>query len=529
MNYRSFILFLSAVSLLFSGCEREIEGQIFIVTESRENIKLGLVEVAAVDQKEFRRIKTEVLKESADLHRNALSECEPIYANLRKITSRLEVLTSEAEERLDSLVQDTFSVSSAELDFYSKTLVNEGRKMTRETWDEDFEKGGFLDQHEYGSLADGFSEKRNRFLKKANECNLALQEYNAEYARLQEKLPDDPIAHAALELFYSTIPLSALTVSDSDGAFSLTLDNNSDYIVFARASRKLPTGKEENYEWNVPIYPPNEVEKKPLILSNHNQSLLVEEFQDLLPAFKHPESPEDIKSRLNLGFEPMSLPDRDESGKHHALTNLGSGLMSFADAFSGDWTIEEAVVHPGGKGRLVMLSKQEQVYRLSNAYTFDSFKEGDLPTIRATRGPSNRWPTKSRIYLALGETSDDNQLRFDSYTIVPSNPKILEAVLTHIPTGRVFRVYVDVYGINRTGISTDLSIPYAGLTSQLGDYAEFFVHEGQEFTLKTSPSVTYRVSSIAEDTTTLEVEGGEEDGRVLILQMQEDLGREFEP
>ena len=48
------------ISLLLSSCAKPLDGQIFIVTKGRDNVRLGLVEIRLIDDKNWRKIRDEL-------------------------------------------------------------------------------------------------------------------------------------------------------------------------------------------------------------------------------------------------------------------------------------------------------------------------------------------------------------------------------------------------------------------------------------------------------------------------------------
>lgn len=186
---------LVSVILMF-GCshEGELRGDIFIVTNSAANIKLGLVEVSAIaekDMKEFlsnrsKVVETEIARaqEDYDTIKGQYDEANRQYLQARKWAQ---------EEESRNLSGDGFSLSDAGREFDKASVLDEIRPK--------------LD---------------------SAEVTLAY-------------------VHSAAPWFEG-MPKATVTAStDSDGKFSMRLPRSGKFALVAHASRQVFSSKEEYY------------------------------------------------------------------------------------------------------------------------------------------------------------------------------------------------------------------------------------------------------------------------------------------
>ena len=85
------------LAFVLGGCsqKREINGQVFVVTKGRENVKMGLVHIHAVSAEQLAPIAAELLKtyKQADLkERQALAQQVVDLAALRQFENQLGAL-----------------------------------------------------------------------------------------------------------------------------------------------------------------------------------------------------------------------------------------------------------------------------------------------------------------------------------------------------------------------------------------------------------------------------------------------------
>lgn len=129
-------LTLLTFSIMLSGCgKKEIKGQIFIVTQAKENIKLALVTVGAIPQEEFdshlkakRNKKLEQQKLLLTKYEEAKSEIEKSnamygwYEYLMKPPSSSAIVKSSKKElaRLDEVIAKD-KAAIAEYESFDKT------------------------------------------------------------------------------------------------------------------------------------------------------------------------------------------------------------------------------------------------------------------------------------------------------------------------------------------------------------------------------------------------------------------------
>jgi hypothetical protein len=112
-------------ALFVTGCsrEREISGQIFVVTQGRENVKMGLVGVHVVSEVQLKTIGTEILRD----YKQARQEHEQSQAQARADLAAVQQFESD----LNLLVPSGLTVPEAdefraEIESRRKTLKSDG-------------------------------------------------------------------------------------------------------------------------------------------------------------------------------------------------------------------------------------------------------------------------------------------------------------------------------------------------------------------------------------------------------------------
>lgn len=208
------ITYILAFLLAILGCsKKEVNGEVFVVTEGAGNIKLGLVTVYFLTEDQFK---------------DALDTSSAQY---------LSVINS-------SNTEDSLFIYETYMGFYKRyvDMANDYKRMVRE----------------YGS---------HEIEGKAAEMQLEAEK-NKQIANSFVRFTTHPILNAAfVQHFIENSKSEVLSIkTNSDGKFSVTLRSNK-YWVFANSTRKV-MDSDETYLWLFEY----SVDEKPLYLSNDNMA-----------------------------------------------------------------------------------------------------------------------------------------------------------------------------------------------------------------------------------------------------------------
>ncbi|MEX2579594.1 MAG: Amuc_1099 family pilus-like system protein [Verrucomicrobiales bacterium] len=157
--------------------------------------------------------------------------------------------------------------------------------------------------------------------------------------------------------------------------------------------------------------------------------------------------------------------------------------------------------HPPYAEKLVMISRQQQIYKLKFSAT------PDANTFQIQRLPTSRWPRSDSFLMGIGEPSEDEQFRVESFeekTAERGGIKVDASVvtITYLPQD----IQVDLI----KNIETEIPTYFAELEFLLDPGNRFHVKEGDTFKLDQDPETTYRVVKVEEDSTTITYRKGSE-------------------
>ena len=297
--------------LLGAGCVRQqtptsIAGQVFIVTQSAENVKLGLISVLLIEERQITSHLAQrqiVLTHQILVLQQNLSEAEAHLAAARNDygrfqSNRMSAFLAEKVER-DRLSSELTEYSRTVMQYYDASsalsqkviagmdrISNAGGpsevevlgRQLRETAARSEAAQARFDE----AVADGKKKEIAAKKQRRDELDAKLaileQSLEAENSTLSAKLDiasqrfaeaRDALAEFQSAAFYLSgfdpAP-AASAVTDADGKFTLSVPNKGRFAVFAKAQRQVGQ-KMENYVWL--FWLPASL-KTPLFLSNRN-------------------------------------------------------------------------------------------------------------------------------------------------------------------------------------------------------------------------------------------------------------------
>lgn len=233
---RPSLLFVLALTL--AGCgETEISGEVFIVTKSRENIRLGRTSVYVMDAGELNRLQSEA---EADRQASLESARQKVHAE----ESRVEQTRKMLETNIASLEQDLKRQDRKlyETNPFGTPSINAGKTTPEER--RSYEQASALRNEVAAEL-----EKTRRDLEVAL---LPLQKASEELASAKLR------TISVIDLIARAIEINSTlghAKTDSHGKFSITVPGRDKYSICASDSRQVAPDNTENYQWIIEVVP----------------------------------------------------------------------------------------------------------------------------------------------------------------------------------------------------------------------------------------------------------------------------------
>jgi len=324
-SYTAQLATLVTVTLLGLGCSdpAQISGQVFVVTEGRENIELGLVNVRAipadaVDQHLDERYEKarEHVKELAaqvdpklDSIAHISRSIDSLQAKKRTLTRKISSLNQKVEEAKSRLSEEAsrrnhnFASGDEVAVRYDipfrrgpSTTEPEIRELSPGTIgvvqakDDPFYKVEIGDQE--GWVLDLYLVNRSTYQKLESTQDQARPQIQEAEARkegvekklyeVKKKLADTARRARSLlssietyrsqSFFFSDLPNpSDSAKTDADGKFQLKVDQGTPYYLAAHATRSI-VDSEEEYYWLTRVEPSSD--QNTVLLSNDNMGYL---------------------------------------------------------------------------------------------------------------------------------------------------------------------------------------------------------------------------------------------------------------
>jgi hypothetical protein len=227
----SLLSILCSLPLLI-GCNKLakeviLDGSIFIVTEGRENIKMGLVAVSIYPEADAQEVLKSIEQQ--------IAVCKQRIAAAQELDAQAVVKRSEA----DAIVNTP----------EAKALQDEIRALPQ----------GAYKLPEIEKKFAEFTTKQQALLHESSNLR-----FEAEIIR--KTIPT--VEQSWAVVLAALPPISFAVKTDADGKFSVKLPNKGHYVIVAESSRLIPTER-EIYRWLVTVKLPNEHDQ-PVILSNDN-------------------------------------------------------------------------------------------------------------------------------------------------------------------------------------------------------------------------------------------------------------------
>jgi hypothetical protein len=259
---KNFSILIFALLVALTGCKPKqtaLSGQMFIVTQGAENVKLGDVQISLIDKSQasdFLLNKQTSIETELAARKNEIGVAERRVASVQtdydsfqtnsdyvELESELDNVSKEhedLEQKLRSLPQDS--------DENEKTLKEVGVKYAK--------------QYELQQKLDDMRKARE---PKINELLNDIQTADLLLATAKTRLENFPMSEDYLADF------SPLTIqqtrTDADGKFSFVYSRDKSLAIFASAQRMV-LNKIEKYYWLVNA--PTNAESVQIFLSNNN-------------------------------------------------------------------------------------------------------------------------------------------------------------------------------------------------------------------------------------------------------------------
>jgi len=249
--------------LLFSSCSKTIDGEIFITTQGRENIKLGGVNVYILNSKEFNElIKSEIENYLSDLeyHKLKVELAQNMYLeSLNKEDSLYKVFLNEVRMK-----KTPFRVKDGSSYLLDRTVTAKDLKDDLSSWEKrtyEFRRNQF---NKFRASNRDFYSRYG--LSKFADADDAMEEIVTVEKILMENLEEE--VKMEIGTFFLTDPQPPGTIyqTDSEGRFSFQKKAFTKQFLVARAERMIFGEKKEHYFWIIDLETHDSGNK--LILSN---------------------------------------------------------------------------------------------------------------------------------------------------------------------------------------------------------------------------------------------------------------------
>lgn len=267
---------LLALALL--GCNRAtnqegmlgtLDGSVFVVTEARDNIKMGLVKVQLFDEASANAIvKTgkPTVESALTALRSKLPQAGEDSAKSVKLIAEAESQAAEGKERREGAEKMLELIESGiESDKqFKRKAADVG--LTLIPSQEDIATKRKLTEAAFAVAKQGFTEG-SALTNSAAKLRSEAIDLAAQAKAVRDEVARWPDTSAALYL--SRLPRPAYEAkTDADGKFSLQLPAKARFAVIAQAERATPAGREQ-YNWFLWVSL-NGAKSKSIMLSNDN-------------------------------------------------------------------------------------------------------------------------------------------------------------------------------------------------------------------------------------------------------------------
>lgn len=219
----------------------------------------------------------------------------------------------------------------------------------------------------------------------------------------------------------------------------------------------------------------------------------------------------DVINMIDPGSSPVRPPVPNSWLMEHNLDFLNAGVLSQdpdSDGFTSlaefeaktDPTDEKS--HPPYASKLIFASRQQELYILKFA------AKPDPQRFQVNRLPSAKWPQGKNMYVRVGETSEDEQFRVDSFEErreknnlgIEADASVLK--ITYLPKNEPYEL--------KRGVDTQIPTYFAEMKFELDPQFQQYVKEGDTFNLVRDPDTKYRVVKVNEASVVITYQTGAE-------------------
>jgi hypothetical protein len=233
------LLFCLLVSLTACNSQGELKGNIFIVTNGAQNLKLGLVDVRVIPEKEMLAYMT---------------------AKKPQVDSRIAKITSEYQTAKVAFDAAT-KADAAASDRYNSEMQSDSREM--KSYDV-----GDMSLAELSNTTGRLSEMKER----VSDYGKAADEKRAETDTAQLRLAEAALQlkeNSEPKLYFAGLPEGiAKATSNADGDFTLKMPSKGRFALAAYSQRQV-FGSTEEYYWLIWVSLDGQPTKN-ILLGNQN-------------------------------------------------------------------------------------------------------------------------------------------------------------------------------------------------------------------------------------------------------------------
>lgn len=251
--HRHFTVLVILSLCILTGCsfEQEIPGEVFIVTQGAQNIKLGLVDVRVIPESEF----TPYIQEKIASAKLEITNINPKLNKLKDESSQLLHNLNEESAKLLSLFDKLIKDPEQKMRILTESIEKNKKDKKHPTSDIMAAVKSFS-----RSISEKIESEKIENKIKDGEEKLAVndKEYKAAWLKY--------IRFQGGPYYVEGLPHGQTYKTDADGKFLMRLSKGK-YAVVAHATRKILDSTEEYYWF---VWQTVDGNSKKLMLSNDN-------------------------------------------------------------------------------------------------------------------------------------------------------------------------------------------------------------------------------------------------------------------
>jgi hypothetical protein len=264
------LLIIAAAITAISTRKTTLTGQVFIVTQGAENVKMGAVEIVLIEKQQvtdFLRQRQAGIDSERQTRKLSIdvAKREVVAETMQLCRTWREVITENgmgsagesAKTALDKILTGAVQLNSENLAGITEALeeLSAARKVT------------LISPYSLTYNWNMSDEAR----RKLDAADAAVKEAQSHAANLGEALDRFPTADDYLSGLLAAVSVARRSMTDADGRFSIACPRRKAFMLYANAQRKIPSEygtHTEEYYWLVDAI--TDTGNAQIFLSNNN-------------------------------------------------------------------------------------------------------------------------------------------------------------------------------------------------------------------------------------------------------------------